>query len=89
MKDAVEDVSEEFVAKTEAMPFAQLRGHFGTNDDFPVREGKDVGGGGVAKMATVKSPALPRGDKDDAEFPGKTAQPDARQAPKGRCHLTT
>ncbi len=73
----MEDVGEEFVAEAESVTFAQLRGHFGTNDDLPVREGEDVGGGGVAKMAVVELPAFPGGDKDDAKFPGKTAKPGA------------
>ena len=74
VEDAVEDVGEEFVAEAEAVPRAQLGGDGGANDNFPVGEGEDIGGGGVAEVTVVKPAAFPGGDEDNAQFPGQAAQ---------------
>ncbi len=68
MEEAVENIRKEFVAKTEAVAFAESGGHIGTHDDFAVGEGKDIGGRRVAEMAIVKPTAFTGGDQDDAEL---------------------
>ena len=44
VKDAVKDIGEEFIAKAEAVAFAERGSDLGTNHDLAVGEGEDIGG---------------------------------------------
>ena len=89
VKDPVKDVGEEFIAEAKPVALAQLRSDIGTDDDFPVGEGEDIGGAGIAEMTLMQPSAFPCGHKDDAEFRGQAPEPGRRQAPQGVRHLTT
>ncbi len=64
----MENIGEEFIAKAEAVAFAQGRGDFGTNHDLAVGKGEDVGRGGIAQVTFVEAAAFTGGDQDDAEL---------------------
>ena len=68
VEDAVENIGEEFIAKAEAVAFAESGGDLGADHDFAVGKGEDIGGGGIAQVAVVKPSAFLGGDQDDAEL---------------------
>jgi len=47
-----------------------LGGDFGANNDLPMGEGENIGGGGVVEMAVVQPAAGAGRHEHDAEFPG-------------------
>lgn len=89
MKDAVEDIGEEFIPKAEAVALAESGGDFRTNNNFPVGEREDVSGRGVAQMPVVKAATFAGGNQNHAEFRGQAAEPGRRKAPEGRVQFTT
>ena len=68
MEDAVEDVGEKFVAKTQPVAFAQGRGNLGADHDLAVGKSEDIGGSGIAQVAVVEATAFTGGDQNDAEL---------------------
>jgi hypothetical protein len=68
VEDAVENIGEEFIAKAEAVAFAQGRGDFGADHDLAVGEGEDIGGGGIAQVTVVKAAAFAGRNQNDAEL---------------------
>jgi hypothetical protein len=58
MKNSVKDVSEEFLPKGQAMGFMVKRRHFRADNDFPMGEGENIGGGGVGKVGGVQVAAF-------------------------------
>ena len=68
VEDAVENIGEEFIAKAEAVAFAERGSDLGTNHDLAVGEGEDIGRGGIAQVTVVEAAAFTGGDQDDAEL---------------------
>ena len=66
VKDAVEDIGEEFLAEAEAVAFAESGGDVRTDHNLAVGEGKNIGGGGIAQMAAMEPAAFAGGDQNDA-----------------------
>ena len=64
----MENIGEEFIAKTKTVTFVEGGGDFRADHDLTVREGEDVGGGGIAQMAVVETAAFTGGDQNDAEL---------------------
>ena len=67
VEDAVENIGEEFIAKTETVTFVEGGGDFRADHDLTVREGEDVGGSGITQMAVVEAAAFAGGDQNDAK----------------------
>jgi len=76
MKETVENVGQELVAKAEAMALAELGRNLRADHDFTMREGKDISRGGVAEMALVQPAALTGRDENNAELSGETPSAD-------------
>ena len=89
MENPVEDVGEKFIPKAEAVALAELSGDFRADNNFPVGEGENIGGGGIAEMDAVQAAALAGRDEDDAEQSREAPAAGRRQPAQGRCHLMT
>jgi len=68
VKDAVENIGEEFIAEAEAVAFAKGGSDLGADHDLPMGKSENIGGGGVAQMAVVEASAFTGGDQNDAEL---------------------
>lgn len=85
----MQKVGEKFFLQGEAMAPAKSSSHGGANNDFPVRKGENISGGGILEVALVEAATGGGGNKNKVELGGKSPRAGGGKASEGEGGSTT